>query len=101
MLISWGCSSVSVEHLSVEQVVAGSSPVTPVQHRLNLEKTQINNSISQCNLMVKSPAHNWVDAGSNPAAATNKCGDSVMANMTVSKTVDLSSNLSPLANLVP
>lgn len=47
--------------------------------------------------MVKSPAHNWVYAGSNPAAAT-KCGDSVTANMTVSKTVDLSSNLSPCAN---
>lgn len=51
--------------------------------------------------MVKSPDHNWVDAGSNPAAATNNCRDSVTANMTVSKTVDLSSNLSPCANLVP
>ncbi len=54
-------------------------------------------AISQCNLTVKSPDHNWVYAGSNPATATKR-GDSVMANMTVSKTVDLSSNLSPCAN---
>lgn len=48
--------------------------------------------------MVKSQAHNLVYAGSNPAAAT-KSRDSVTGNIAVSKTADLSSNLSPFAKL--
>lgn len=47
--------------------------------------------------MVKSQVHTLVNIGSNPIAATQS-RDSVTGNITVSKTVDLSSNLSPFAN---
>lgn len=49
----------------------------------------------QCSLMVKPLAHNQVYTGSSPVAAIG--GDGVTAIISVSKTEDLSSNLSPRA----
>lgn len=53
---------------------------------------------SQRSTKVVPLAHNQVCTGSTPVAATT-CGDGVTASIAVSKTADLSSNLSPCARL--
>ena len=52
---------------------------------------------SHRSLIGKAPVHKPGDVGSSPAGAT-KCRDGVTGNTMVSKTVELSSNLSPFAN---